>query len=383
MPAFRPLLVLLAVLGTVSMGATPPDGGVAAPEGQVGFGARTVGGTGGRLMEVHDAKELRSAVTAKGARIVQITGSGVWDLGAVPLEVKEPNLTLIGDPDVTVRGGMLKILTSEVIVDGYRAALGDRGMSAKIAADADPITLNGLSGKDVHHVVIRRSTLIWGPDMGGLSILGNVHDVTVQDNILGEGLFQSAHPEARGSKGHSYALSIFRLHPDERSPARITITRNLLTRSNGRMPVISQAVEIDVINNVMYDWGERAPEGNPRGLNLVANYLRPGPDTRELQVWSPRDHKGDPGIFSASVFVAGNILEGATDSPLGGPDKVYRSSPAHDYSVTPMTAADTLDFVSANAGAGGALEESIVNDMVARRGGYFNGVGYPAPNPTW
>ncbi len=356
----------------------------AAATGIIGFGKASLGGTGGRIIDVHSVSEFRSAADETGPRIIKLVGSGTWDLAAT-LQIKDPYVTILGDPHLTIRGGELRIRTHDVIINGYRAAIGDLGMTSSQAADADALTLNGLAGYEVSNVVIRNSTMIWGPDIGGMAILGNVHDVTIQDNVIGEGLKYSRHPEGKPPTGHSKALAMFQLHPDETAPARITIARNLITRSDERMPVIMGATEVDLVNNLIYDWGIHGPRGNPRDLNVVGNYLRPGPDSRPRLVWEPRTHReANPVLYPKSVYLAGNVMEGSAGQPVGTPSTVYASIPGHSLSIVPQTAVAARDYVLANAGASrGPLESRIIGDVVNGHGGFFNGAGYPAPNPSW
>jgi hypothetical protein len=244
--------------------------------------------------------------------------------------------------------------------------------------------LNGLAGYEVYNVIIRNSTLIWGPDIGGLAMLGNVHDITVQDNIMGEGLFHSRHNEGARPQGHSKAMSVFQLDGNVAPPARLTIVHNLLTRSDERMPIIAGAKETDFVNNLIYDWGTHAPRGNPRDLNLVGNYLKPGPDSKARPVWEPTTINCNPTLFPSSVYAKDNVIAGVGGQPLGTPSTVYRSTPGHALSVSVTTAVAARDYVLANAGAArGSLESRIIGDVNLGRGGFFNGEGYPSPNPYW
>jgi len=249
--------------------------------------------------------ELKTALSVSGSRVVRIDGSGTWTLGG-SVSITNPNLTLIGDPDVTIRGWVM-VRASQVIITGLRVATGDVGV---IAGDADPISILGRTSSPVDHIVIRNSTLIWGPDVGGLTILGSVSDVTIQDNIIGEGLRLSAHPEGVESQGgHSLAFNISGLSTSERV-SRVTITRNLITRSDQRMPKLSSSREVDFVNNLVYDWGHKGPSGNG-DINVVGNYLIPGPDTAVApKVWLPQTVSADPTLIVSSVYVSGNVIEG-------------------------------------------------------------------------
>ncbi len=120
-------------------------------------------------------------------------------------------------------------------------------------------------------------SLLWGTDIGGLAILGNVHDVTVQNSIIGEGLFHSRMPESRNREGHSMGANIVAMNARQTPPQRITFYRNLFTTSDARMPRLQGARCVDLVNNVIYNWGTLAATGNPRSANLVGNWFRRGP----------------------------------------------------------------------------------------------------------
>ena len=118
-------------------------------------------------------------------------------------------------------------------------------------------------------------SLLWGPDIGGLAILGNVHDVTVQNSIIGEGLFHSRMPASQNREGHSMGANIVAMDPRQTPPQRITFYRNLFTTSDSRMPRLQGARCVDLVNNMIYNWGtsrgDRQPSlGEPRGQLVPA-----------------------------------------------------------------------------------------------------------------
>src|SRR4029079_18038878 len=93
-----------------------------------GYGAGTVGGSGGRQLVVTNLADsgpgsLRAARECSGPRIVLFYVSGTISLQG-SIHVKNPNLTIEGEtapsPGITVRGGSLLIRPSEVILAGSR-----------------------------------------------------------------------------------------------------------------------------------------------------------------------------------------------------------------------------------------------------------------------
>ena len=359
----------------------------------VGYGAGTVGGSGGRQLVVTNLADsgpgsLRAALEASGPRIVVFDVAGTISLQG-SIHVKNPNLTVAGEtapsPGITVRGGSLLIRTSEVIVRDLRLRPGD---GVPDPNDVDAMTLNGVN-EAVSNVIVDHVTMLWGPDIGGLAILGDVRNVTIQNSIMGEGLYLSAHSEATAAQGgHSMAANVTQLDPGLPDPRRITFWRNLFTTSDTRMPRFQGAECVDVVNNVMYNWGIKPAHGNPRSLNLVNNWFRAGPLTQAQQFWQVQTSIVSPNAFDASVYTSGNFADGIQ----GGRESsatVYADSPrCGGMSVTPGDPHDAYAAVVDGAGAilpvRDAVDRRVIANVVDRTGGsFFNGAGYPGPNPYW
>ena len=351
----------------------------------LGHGAAVTGGTGGSVIEVDDAAALRAALAATGARIVRLTADGTYDLGGKVL-ISNGDLTLERAAGATgVIRGWFVVQASNVIFDNL-AIRPDDGSDAD---DVDPISLNGLRDP-IYGIVIMRSTLTWGADIGGLSMLGDVNEVTIQCSIIGEGLRLSRHAEGYvgdGQDGHSMGFSIFQLRTEVNWANDITIWGNLITTSDRRMPVIHGAEGVDLLNNVIYNWGRNPPDGNPRGINVVGNVMKRGPNTESdsLIVWRSRPHSANPCCYASSVYLDDNLAVGFDYGVESSPEYL-RSTPAHPYSVAPMPASDVEAFVAANAGPlmRDVEDQRLVDNMIAADvGPYYNSAGHPAPNPSW
>lgn len=365
----------------------PPSGGPA-----VGYGGRTVGGAGGRTVAVTNladsgAGSLRAALEASGHRIVVFQVAGTIRLRST-ITVTDPYLTVAGETapgqGITVRDGSLMVRASEVILRNLRLRPGDQ---LDNPSDADALTINGASGS-VANVVVDHVTMLWGPDIGGLAILGDVRNVTVQDSIMGEGLYLSAHAEGTAADdGHSHAANVSQLEPNLPAPRLLTFWRNLFTTSNTRMPRFQGAECVDVVNNVIYNWGKDAAHGNPRTLNLVNNWYRSGPLTEGQLFWNVQTSDVTPNAFGSSVYLSGNVADGIR----GGRDdlsSVYAGSPrCGGLSVAAGNAGDAYAAVLAGAGAISPVRDEVdrrvIANVVNRGGKYFNGAGYPSPNPYW
>lgn len=359
-----------------------------------GYGRGSVGGTGGQIITVQNLNDagrgsLREALSAPGPRIVRFAVDGTITL-TTDLIVSEAYLTLEGQSapgaGVQLRGGHISIRAHDVILRYMRLRPGDEPISNAPPADTDGLTLDGQEN-EVYNVVLDHLTMIWGPDIGGLAVLDNVHDVTVQNSIMGDGLYLSRHPEGIiQHQGHSMAANATQLVPEAPWPRRLTYVHNLFTTAAVRVPRFEGTECTDVVNNVIYDWGRYSAHGNPRSLNLVNNWFRSGPETTRFSVWQVDTNTVNTAPFPASVYEKGNVTDGF--SYARDPNAVYTDSPPCALSVTPTSADTAYKIVLADVGATlpvrDAVDARIVSNVVNRVSqGFFNGVGQPSPNPSW
>jgi pectate lyase len=388
-----------APTATPAATAVPPTPGpiepVGAFPGAEGFGMKTPGGRGGRIIYVTALADsgpgsLRAALEASGPRIVMFKVAGTIVLND-DITIEQPFTTIAGQSapgeGVQVKGGMIKIKTHDVIIRYVKMRIGDQ-QDVSDPMDRDAITLSGTNSAEVYNVVIDHCSLVWGPDIGGVSMLVNVHDVTVQNSIMGEGLYFSTHPEGTTAHGgHSTSASIFQLDPTKYGtayPRRITMHHNLFTTSDYRNPIVIGAENVDLVNNVIYNWGHKAAHGNPRKLNLINNMFIKGPMTTVLNAWYPQLHSTTPDFFQSAVFEQGNVAVGFS-TIRGGPQSVYAPTRFAPYSITnEQTAQAAYDRVVQDAGANRPLRDSvdqrIVNNLVQRTGKFLNGSDLVWPN---
>jgi hypothetical protein len=358
----------------------------------VGYGRGTVGGEGGQTLAVTNLNDagpgsLRAALEASGRRRVVFRVAGTIRLQG-SITITDPFLTVAGEtapaPGITLRGGSLLVRADEVILRHLRLRPGDQLDNPD---DADALTINGADG-GVSNVVVDHVTMLWAPDVGGLAVLGDVRNLTVQHSIMGEGLYLSAHAEGTaGQGGHSMAANITQLEPGLPGPARLTFWRNLFTTSDSRMPRFQGAECVDLVNNVIYNWGSHAAHGNPRSLNLVANWYRSGPETGSRLLWQLQTSDVTPAAFSQSVYLAGNVADGFSAERQAGAS-LYAASPrCGGLSVAAGDAraayGAVLDAAGATAPLRDEVDRRVIANVVNRSGRFFNGAGYPSPNPYY
>lgn len=352
-----------------------------------GYGKDTRGGLNGKVITVTNLNDsgsgsLRTALAQSGARIIRFNVSGTITLNS-DLVIKKPFVTVDGSTapgnGVQIRNGMIKVRTNDVILRHLKVRPGDIKNKSN-TGDRDAISLNGTN---VYNIVLDHVSAVWGPDVGGLTILNGAHHITVQDSILGEGLHYSTHPEAVPSQGgHSLAVNISQNGGN--IPNHITMVRNLITTADHRMPQVQGAEFVDLVNNVIYNWGKKSAHGNPRSVNLINNYFKSGPMTTQFFVWTPDTSSVAPKLYANSVYESGNIADGFAHARKSG--NVYTDT-AFPLSVSPMDAQDAYTTVINNAGANLPIRDSadqrIIDNVVNRIGVFLNGVQSPEPRIEW
>jgi hypothetical protein len=94
----------------------------------------------------------------------------------------------------------------------------------------------------------------------------------------------------------------------------------------------------------------------------------------------------DPVIYPDAVFMSGNVADGFAPSSLSG--SVYATSVRCSALSVPADGTDAafsavIDGVGATLPVRDEVDRRIVDEVLTRGGGYFNGDGQPSPNPYW
>jgi pectate lyase len=395
-PLIKALMASLVLLSTlVSAGSASGLNAVKAFPGAMGFGTDTPGGRGGKVIYVTNLNDsgtgsLRAALADASPRTVLFNVSGTITLSG-DIIIKKPFVTIAGQTapgeGVQIRGGMIKIATHDVVIRYLKMRPGDL-VDSSDPADRDSVTEN--NDGSAYNIVVDHSTLIWGPDIGGISFLNGVRDATVSNSIVGEGLYISHHPEGNITEdGHSMAMNITELTAGT-YPVRITVHHNLLTTASDRNPRVIGGENVDVVNNVIYNWKNSPSQGNPRKLNLIKNFYIKGPmstKSASLVAWLPKAEAGGT-LRKATVFESGNVTEGFT-TVRGGSSSVYAGALFAPYSIVAEDSPqDAYNKIVNDAGAdrqvGGAdgkivtirdsVDKRIINNLLTRQGTFLNGV---------
>jgi pectate lyase len=317
--------------------------------GAEGGGRFSVGGRGGKVIEVtnlNDSGEgsLRAAVAESGARTVVFRVSGTIMLNS-RLTISQDSITIAGQTapgdGITIGGHEVFVGANHVIIQHIRFRVGD--VSGQ--------EVDAIWGRYRKHIIVDHVSASWGTDEV-MSLYG--HDsLTVQWSIISESLYNSVHGKGYHGYGGIWGGNDATFH------------HNLLAHHTSRVPRIAgegttvRAVNLDIRNNVMYNWGFNSLYGGEATrINVVANYYKPGPATRPhvmSRVAEPYDATG-------RWFIDGNYVEGdpvvSADNWDGGVHGFYYIDPnirvdePFPYAqVTTHTPEEAYELVLEHAGA--------------------------------
>jgi pectate lyase len=380
--------------------------------GAQGWAAHTPGGRGGRILRVttlaaEGPGSFAEAVNAKGPRIVVFEVGGVIDLGMKELRITEPFLTIAGQtapqPGITLIKGGLTIGAHDVVIRHIRVRPGD-GHRPKFSGDIDAIT----TVRGARDVIVDHCSLTWATDENLSASSTRFHGesekqwmdaasrrITYSNNIIAEGLANATHPKGEHSKG-----TLIHDHVND-----VLIVGNLYAHNYERNPLFKGGARGQVINNLIYDPGQRAVHynliaeewlGHPYSRGQViarGNVMRAGISTEDVAFFSVGG-SGDVDVYlddNLAVDRLGNPLpqQGRyTTTPIGV--DAMKRAPELPFGVTLLPSAQVQDAVIANAGARpwdrDDVDRRILADTIEGRGRIIDSQeqvgGYPQQKET-
>lgn len=260
----------------------------------------TDGGRGGQIVRVSSLESegpgtLRAALSMEGPRIIVFDVAGAIDLGGNELRIDNPDVTVAGQtapsPGITILRGGFIVAANDVILQHLRVRTGDLNEAPMSGRDID-----SFSTISAHNVIVDHCTLSWGTDenlsASGPRFTGETPDdwrngtsrnILFSNNIIAEGLAHSTHAKGEHSKGSLIHDNV----------SDIVIYSNLYTSNFERSPLFKGGVRGAVVNNFIYNPGQRAVQYNLQGLewgdippqtgqmDLIGNVMRAGPSTME------------------------------------------------------------------------------------------------------
>ena len=305
---WKPFVLFVASVLFVSSPsrAAEPSATLAFPTAE-GYGRFAKGGRGGRVLHVTNLNDsgpgsLRDAVEQSGPRTV------VFDVGGL-ITLESRLIIHKTNSDLTVAGqtasgkgiclrkynfGMLG--ATNVIVRYVRVRPGN----------ISGMTLDGMGMASSDNCIIDHCSISWTLDEAFSS--RGAHNITLQRTLISEALNEAGHKKYPPGTQHGYAASI--------GGDIGSFHHNLLAHCAGRnwslagglsKPKNEYAGRLDLRNNVVFNWKNRATDGGAHEVNFVANYYKPGPATKYFFALNAQ-YGGFPG--TQQYFFEGNVMPG-------------------------------------------------------------------------
>lgn len=210
------------------------------------------------------------------------------------------------------------------------------------------------------NTILDHTTAAWGSDETFSS--RGAKNITFQYSMITEALGITGHKNYSDGKNHGFAATI--------GGSIGSFSHNLLVNCNGRnwsmgggMDGAGHAAgELDMFNNVCYNWGGRTTDGGARWMQFVNNYYKMGEASSQKKLFIAQNE--DFGSTRQQfAYVSGNIRENKnhtlTTDKLGdtydasGPDKesTWYDTPFFPSEATIHSAKDALKIVTSYSGA--------------------------------
>jgi hypothetical protein len=324
--------------------------------GAEGYGRFALGGRAGRVFHVTHLNDsgpgsLREAVEADGPRTVVFDVSGLISLQS-RLVFKNPFLTVAGQTapgkGICIRNYTFGGLGArDTVVRHVRLRLGD--LAGK--------TMDGMGLASCDHCIIDHCSISWTQDEAFSSRAAR--NITLQRSLVSEALNVAGHANYAPGTAHGYAASI---GGDVGS-----FHHNLLAHCAGRNWSLAGGLDkagrhtgdLDIRNNVVYNWGHRTTDGGAKRVNFVNNYYKPGPASQVFHVLKP-ERNNIAGYGPQDYYVAGNVMEGryGADESLAGLvepreeplSNFLKDKPFFEPYVTTQSAVEVYENVLADVG---------------------------------
>lgn len=353
--------------------ATAVSGPVVAFPGAEGWGAASVGGRGGRVIEVTNLNDagtgsLRACAIATGARTCVFKIAGTITL-ATRITISNPFITIAGQTapggGIALKNGNnlqapIAVNTQNVVIRHLRLR---PGPPVTTSSTVDGITILGTS----RYVILDHLTISWSADEA-VNTWDSASDITVQWSLLYNELCNGWHGD-----GHPHCDSMLL----GSNSTRISVHHNLMAHNDMRNPRITGG-EVDFVNNIIYNAGTTPARmfdiagTGPAKLNFVGNYIKRGPDSYYSEIFKCTSG-GGRGI---GCYVTGNMaVPNATIVSADSTANIVTTR--YPFPQVTTTAADVaFSGVLANGGATkpvrDAMDTRIMNEVLNGTGGFID-----------
>lgn len=272
-----------------------------------GYGRLATGGRGGRVIHVTNLNDsgpgsLRDAVEQSGPRTVVFDVSGLITLESrLIIRPTNSNLTIAGQTapgkGICLRKynfGMLG--ATNVIIRYVRVRPGN----------ISGTTLDGMGMASADNCIIDHCSISWTLDESFSS--RSAKNISFQRNLISEALNAAGHKKYPPGTEHGYAASIGGdIGSFHHNLLANCVGRNWSLAGGLRKPGNEYAGRLDLRNNVVFNWKNRATDGGAHEVNFVNNYYQPGPATTFFYALNAQ-YGGFPG--TQQYYFAGNIMPG-------------------------------------------------------------------------
>lgn len=282
--------------------------------GAEGGGKYCTGGRGGKVLFVENLNNkgdgsFREAVEAEGPRIILFRVSGTIELEKT-IHIINGDLTIAGQTapgdGICLKNYGVRVDADNVIIRYIRVRPGDQENEENDA----------ISGTRNKNLIIDHCSFSWANDE--VASFYDNENFTMQWCIISESLYLSSHH--KGAHGYGAIWGGF----------NASFHHNLISDHTSRNPRLNGTryeggVEQEIVdfrNNLVYNWGFNSIYGGEEGMyNLVNNYFKPGPATRDkvrdrildlTQVFYIPSINEDT-LYGGKFYIEGNFLEGNPD----------------------------------------------------------------------
>jgi hypothetical protein len=275
--------------------------------GAEGYGRFARGGRGGVVVEVTNTNDsgpgsLRDALTGNyGPRTVVFTVSGLITLNSdVIINSANPYVTVAGQ---TAPGKGICVRQYQLGISGGRDLI-VRNVRSR-PGDISGTTLNGSGMAGSDNCIMDHVSISWGIDEE-LSTRTS-KNITFQRSLISEALNIAGHQNYPPGTKHGYAASV--------SGAIGSLHHNLLAHCEGRNWSLAGGLDangffagqLDIFNNVVYNWGGRTTDGGAHQVNFVNNYYKPGAASTIFYALNAQ-YDNFPG--TQQYYFIGNVMPG-------------------------------------------------------------------------
>ncbi|HIG29293.1 MAG TPA: pectate lyase [Verrucomicrobiales bacterium] len=344
--------------------------------GAEGYGRYALGGRGGQVLFVTNLKDkgsgsLRAAIEAQAPRIVVFKISGTIELQSA-LRIIHPRITIAGQ---TAPGDGICLKKYPLIISANDAVI--RFMRVRLGDEAGKL-MDGIDISNAENVIVDHCSVSWTLDEA-VNTYHGTKNITVQWCLISESLNDSPL-----QKGHGFAASL--------GGVNSSYHHNLLANNAGRNPSIAgetsnPTINLDFRNNGIFNWQKRRLDGRPESINVVNNFYKAGPASREhLNI--VKIQSLDDGTFGR-WYIQGNILENhlqsrkrnglvTIDASNRSPESAMIDKPVDFAPVFTETAETAFENVLLSAGAirpkRDSHDERIVREVRSGRTTFGNGI---------